>query len=121
LSTARDINELFAAVTEMLEFGEFAYAHALIGQTGEADINERAVNVSRQQRPNQSVELRSGRISWSWHQPGIATDDVIESADYWCLRLPLGDERLDFGWMNFYRAFDRDPLLVDTNYLVGLF
>jgi len=121
LSKAREIHELFAAVTEMLEFGEFAYASALIGRTGEAEINERAVSVSRQHSPNQSVALRGGRISWSWHQLGIAADDVIESTEYWCLRLPLGDELSDLGWMNFYRAFDGDPLLVDTNYLVDLF
>jgi UDP-GlcNAc:undecaprenyl-phosphate GlcNAc-1-phosphate transferase len=121
LSKARDMHDLFKAVTEMLEFGEFAYADALIGRPGDAEINERALTASRQRRSDESVELRAGRISWSWHQPGIAAEDVFESTAFWCLRLPLGDERSDLGWMNFFRAFDRDPLLVDTNYLVGLF
>jgi UDP-GlcNAc:undecaprenyl-phosphate/decaprenyl-phosphate GlcNAc-1-phosphate transferase len=121
LSKASDLHEMFEAVRQMLEFGEFAYAHAILGRSGDAEVNERAFNARKHLHANQALELRAGRISWSWHQPGIAAEDVLDSTAFWCLRLPLGDERIDLGSMEFYRAFGSDPLLVDTNYLVGLF
>jgi hypothetical protein len=35
--------------------------------------------------------------------------------------MPLATSRTDLGWMNLYRAFDSPPLLIDMNYLSGLF
>jgi hypothetical protein len=35
--------------------------------------------------------------------------------------LPLVKDGVDWGWINLYRNFDGDSLLVDTNYLVDLF
>jgi hypothetical protein len=29
--------------------------------------------------------------------------------------------RVEWGWLNFYRGFESEPLLVDTNYLSDLF
>lgn len=121
LSKASDVHDLFEAVRQMLEFGEFVCVDALIGSPGASESNERALNTSKQRHPTQVAELRGGRIFWSWHQPEVEVDRVINSNSFWSLSLRLGDEKNDLGSINFYRAFDDEPLLLDTNYLVGLF
>jgi hypothetical protein len=65
--------------------------------------------------------MKNGRIFWSWHQKGIMAEDVIGSREFWCIRMPLATSSIDLGWMNLYRAFDSPDLLVDMNYLSGLF
>ena len=35
--------------------------------------------------------------------------------------MPLVKDGVEWGWLNFYREFDSEPLLVDTNYLADLF
>jgi UDP-GlcNAc:undecaprenyl-phosphate GlcNAc-1-phosphate transferase len=121
LSKATDMHDLFDAVRQMLEFGEFACVDAVIGPPGMAEINERALSASRKRHSKQTLEMRAGRIFWSWHQPGVDFDEVSNSTRFWCLSLRLGDEQSDLGLINFYRAFDDEPLLLDTNYIVGLF
>ena len=37
------------------------------------------------------------------------------------MRLPLVKDGVEWGWLNFYRELDSEPLLVDTNYLADLF
>ena len=37
------------------------------------------------------------------------------------MRLPLATENGDWGWINLYREFNSEPLLVDMNYLCDLF
>jgi UDP-N-acetylmuramyl pentapeptide phosphotransferase/UDP-N-acetylglucosamine-1-phosphate transferase len=120
LSKASNVQQLFDTVGQMLEFGEFDYASALIGRAGAAETNERALT-SAGHRAAQSSELRAGRIFWEWRRRGVEAPDVDNSTAFWCLRLRLGDENDDLGSINFYRAFVDDPFRVDTNYLVGLF
>lgn len=121
LSRATDLHELFEAIRVMLEFEQFAYANILIGEVGRADANERAVNAVRHQNPTRSIELRNGKVFWSWQRQGIQAHDVIGSKDYWCLRLPIATTNTDWGWINLYIACNSEPLLVNTNYLSGLF
>jgi hypothetical protein len=121
LSKAADLHELFEAVKQMLEFEEFAYASLLLGQAGHADVNERALKTYQQQQEGQSVELRNGRIHWTWQRPGVDGEAVHGSSEYWCVRLPIATGNADWGRMHLYRGFEGDPLLVDMNYLSGLF
>ena len=118
LSKATNLGELFEALTSMLEFGEFAYANVQLGEPGHADITERAVKAS--QRTLQKLEMRNGRILWSWKREGVREEDVIGSPHEWCLRLPLSANGKSIGWINLYRPFYDPPLLVDANYLSGL-
>jgi hypothetical protein len=37
------------------------------------------------------------------------------------VRLPLSTARGEWGWINLYREFDSEPLLVEMNYLSDLF
>ena len=103
----------------MLEFGEFAYSNVLLGEAGRADVSERAVKASGH-RAMQKLEMRNGRIWWSWKRAGIREEDMIGSSSVWCLRLPLSTEGKLLGWINLYRPFNDPPLLLDTNYLSGL-
>ncbi|HAF23225.1 MAG TPA: hypothetical protein DCK93_10010 [Blastocatellia bacterium] len=120
LSKASNLNELFEAIRQMLEFEEFAYANVQLGQPGRAEVNERAFKASEQRRPMQRIELRNGRIVWSWKREGVDEDEVIGSNDFWCFRFPLSKEGVEWGWMNLYRPLNGAPLLLDMNYLAGI-
>jgi len=119
LSKAATLNDLFEAVGQMLEFEEFAYAKLELGQAGRAHISERAFEASEQRRPLHEIEFNSGRVVWSWKRKGVDGNDVIESCDYWCFRLPLSAQNGEWGWMNLYRPLTGPPLLLDMNYLSG--
>lgn len=121
LSKSRDLGEIIEAVSQMLECGEFVYANALLGQSGNAETNARALTQGGNRGPLKHAELRGGRISWSWRRKGIDEDEVAHSERFWSLRLPLATERGEWGWINLYREFESEPLLVDMNYLSDLF
>jgi hypothetical protein len=93
LSKASDLHEMFEATRHLLDFGEFSFANAQVGLPGQ-------------------------RVLWSW--PGDV-DEMDHSRSDWSIRLPLVKDGVDWGWMNFYRGVDCEPLLVDTNYLTELF
>ena len=117
LSKASDLHEMFEATRHLLDFGEFSFANAQVGQAGRADMNERAYEASLQRHPKQVLEFRNGRVFWSWSEK---TEDLPSRSD-WCIRLPLVKDGVEWGWLNFYRNMDSEPLLVDTNYLADLF
>lgn len=121
LTKATELGEVFDAVSYLLESGEFAYACVQIGHPAGDEVNERAIRASEKQRAQRGLELRNGRIFWSWSRTAIDVEDVIDSGSFWCLRLPLATANGQWGWMNLYRAFETDPLLVDMNYLSELF
>ena len=119
ISKADDLGELLHAVSQMLEFGEFVYAKARLGQAGQAEHNERALKLAGSRV--KGAEILSGRILWSWGRAKVDADEVVGSGRYWSVRLPLATENGDWGWINLYREFNREPLLVDMNYLCDLF
>ncbi len=121
LSKANNLDDVLEAVKQMLEFGEFAYANMQLGQAGYAEVNERVIRARHHRHSAQAVELRNGRVNWWWHNGDIEPDEVIGSQNYWSFRLPLSSQVDDLGWINFYRSFDSDRLLVDMNYLSGPF
>jgi UDP-GlcNAc:undecaprenyl-phosphate GlcNAc-1-phosphate transferase len=120
-SKASDVHELFEALRVMVEFGEFACVKAIVGSTGMADANDRAFASGPLRHHAPGSEFRSGRIYWSWYRPGTEAESVVNPARFWCLSIQLGDDQTDLGSINFYRAFADDPLLLNINYLVGLF
>jgi hypothetical protein len=93
VSKASDVEEMFAALRHLLEFGEFSFASAEVGQPGR-------------------------RVEWSW-----ARDAEIDSPSPsdWSIRLPLVKDGVEWGWLSLYRSVDSEPLLVDTSYLSDLF
>ncbi len=121
LSKASDLGEMFDAMRQMLEFEEFEFANAQVGQAGRAEENERAFKASMQRHPKQTLELRNGRVYWSWVVEGGEPEDRLRARSSWCFRLPLVKDGVEWGWLNFYRNFESEGLLVDTNYLSDLF
>ncbi len=119
LKKARNLNELFEAVGQMLEFEEFAYANAQIGQVAHGVANERAFTLAKKKETPERLEFVNGRIAWSWARDGISMNDVIGSSEFWCFRLPLATENGEWGWMNLYRPLTGPPLLLDMNYLAS--
>ena len=93
LSKASDVHEMFEATRHLLDFGGFSFAIAQVGQPGQ-------------------------RVLWSWP---VDVDEIDHSRADWSIRLPLVKDGVEWGWMNFYRSVDCEPLLVDTNYLTELF
>ena len=133
LSKADDLHELFEAVRVMLEFGEFNVAKAQLGQAAHPETIERAFKASEQRHPNQELErgrhassshgvleFRKGRVYWSWVREGFEREEATLRSS-WCFRLPLMNDRVEWGWLNLYRRFESGPLLVDVNYLGDLF
>lgn len=121
LSKASDLHEMFEAMRHMLDVGEFTFANAMVGQAGRAEMNERAFQASLQRHPKQHLELRNGRVSWSWSAEGVDASEVFRSRSDWCFRLPLVKNGVEWGWLNFYHRLDGETLLLDTNYLSDLF
>jgi hypothetical protein len=126
LSKASDLHEMFEAMRHMLDFGEFTFANALVGETGHADMNERAFMASLARHPQQPLELRNGRVAWEWSAVewsanGNETGNGFRSRSEWCFRLPLIKNGVEWGWLNFYHSLNGETLLVDTNYLSDLF
>ena len=119
ISKASDLGELLHAISQMLEFGEFVYAQARLGQAGHSEQNERALKQAG--KGSKGAELHNGRIRWSWRRGEVDPDEVVGSGRYWSVRLPLATERGEWGWINLYREFTAEPLLVDMNYLCDLF
>lgn len=117
LSKASDLHEMFEAVRHLLDFGEFTFANAQVGQAGRAEINERVFRVSLHRHPKQTLEFRNGRVSWSWSRQA---DESDPSRAEWSFRLPLVKDGIEWGWLNFYHSMDGEALLVDTNYLSDL-
>ena len=93
LSKTSDLDEMFGVTRHLLEFGEFSFASAQVGQPGR-------------------------RVEWSWSRE--ARGDSHSDSD-WSIRLPLVKDGVEWGWLNLYRSVDSEPLLVDTNYLSDLF
>ena len=108
---------MFEATRHLLDFGEFSFASAQVGQPGRADMNELAYEASLQRHPKQTLEFRNGRVLWSWS----VNDDEFRSGSEWSFRLPLVKDGIEWGWLNLYRSFETEPLLVDINYLTDLF
>jgi hypothetical protein len=121
LSKASSLSELFEAIVLMLEFEEFAYANVQLGQPGHAEVIERAFKANEQRRPQQKIHFINGRVFWSWKENGFNPEEVMGSTDFWCFRLPLSTPGGEWGWLNLYRAIDGPPLLLDMNFLAGIF
>lgn len=113
LTKATTLSQVFAALQEMFEFEQFAFAKLQLGQPGRPQANQAALEQASGQH---DLELHNGRIVWSWRRNGVVEDEVVGSSDYWCFRLPLSIAGADWGWMNLYRPLTGPPLLLDMNY-----
>lgn len=121
LGKAANLAELFAAVQEMLECGEFVCAVAGIGRNADDAGNRRMLAREEAPHPLKNVEIRGGLIHWSWTREPEAASIVFERNHLWSLRLPLVTDGGDWGYLNLYRELDKGAPLLDISYLCTLF
>lgn len=121
LSKAATLNELFDALREMLEAGEFVYVCVELGRTDDAERVARLLKLEKETNGLRNVEMRGGQICWSWERSDVVAQDVLDSGRFWSLRLPLSTKRAGWGAINLYRELGSQPFLLDVNYLCDLF
>lgn len=121
MSQAHSLEELFRAVRDILELGEFVYANVQLGLSGNADANEMILAREKKRHPHLEAQMRGGFICWEWKRGDVEARDVLNSHLFWTLRLPLSTEKAGWGYINFYREFEGDVLQLDVNYLCHIF
>lgn len=122
LSSARDLNELFGAIVEVLEAGQFVYAAAQLSCNGHANINARALEIAGANGARHDpARLIEGRLHWTWECPSLKATPVVGSGEFWEMRLPLASSECLLGYLNLYRPFNAEPLMFDVNYLTNVF
>ncbi|HEX8291774.1 MAG TPA: MraY family glycosyltransferase [Pyrinomonadaceae bacterium] len=121
LSKAATLGELFAAVREVLELGEFVYATVQLGRGGDFETSERALALEEGDRRVRGAGVRGGLICWQWERGDVEAKEVMGSHFFWTLRLPLSTDTAGWGYINLYRELGSDGLLIDVNYLSNLF
>ena len=121
LSHADSLGELFDAVRLMLELGEFTYATVQLGRGGDAEASERVLAREAGDNRLAGVEVRGGLICWEWERGDACGHEIVESHLFWTLRMPLSTDTSGWGFINLYREFGGDGLLMEVNYLSNLF
>jgi UDP-GlcNAc:undecaprenyl-phosphate/decaprenyl-phosphate GlcNAc-1-phosphate transferase len=138
LANATTLADLFAAVIEILEVGEFSQAVLILGETSNAAGNEAALRAALGSNSAHQAEMRDGMIWWTWQTIGVKTNGNGHNGhlgqngqkvsngngqcgNLWSLRIPLVNGDLAWGHLNLYRAMGPDNILLDINYLCTLF
>ncbi|MFL6331949.1 MAG: glycosyltransferase family 4 protein [Pyrinomonadaceae bacterium] len=121
LSKAGSLGELFTAVRQVLELGEFVYVTVQLGRGGDYETSERVLALEEGDGRLRGAEVRGGLICWEWERGDIEAKEVEGSHFFWTLRLPLSTDTAGWGYINLYREFGGDGLLMDVNYLSNLF
>jgi hypothetical protein len=65
--------------------------------------------------------VRGGLVCWEWVRGDAEGHEILGSHLYWTLRMPLATDKAGWGYINLYREFGADGLLLDVNYLCNLF
>ena len=120
LSAAMKLNELFAAIAEVLESGEFAYAAAELSCDGHTMVNARAIEIAGQDRDSHNLKMIDGHIQWNWQRQPHGQIKLDED-DLWTIRLPVSNEHCSLGHLNLYRPLAAEPLRFDVSYLTSTF
>ena len=121
LSHARTLGDLFAAVREVLELGEFVYATVQLGRGGDFELSREVLARASGDRRLEGAEERGGLICWEWGRAGARGQDILDSHLFWTLRMPLSTQAAGWGFITLYRELGGERLLLDVNYLASLF
>jgi hypothetical protein len=137
LSETGSLTDLFDALAEVLETGEFARAVMIIGRSDKAEGNaellerERSATASRSQtlsptlsqreREPMSARMHEGMIYWHWVCEDLQPADPPDCQQLCAIRLPLASRYGVVGHLNLYRQNGSQNLLLDINYLCTLF
>jgi UDP-GlcNAc:undecaprenyl-phosphate/decaprenyl-phosphate GlcNAc-1-phosphate transferase len=120
LTSAGNLNQLFAAIIEVLESGEFVYADASLTFNGHGKTDSRVLEVAANGCA-MSLKLIDGSLRWNWQGNGLKTINAKDPDQLLVMRLPLANGKGSFGYLNFYRSLNSEPLLFDVNYLTHVF
>ncbi|HYW71128.1 MAG TPA: MraY family glycosyltransferase [Pyrinomonadaceae bacterium] len=119
LSSATQLNELFAAVVEVCEAGQFACAMAELSCHCEGMVNPRVVEFAREQDSVHGLRISDGRVQWKWERQTRSLPK--ESSDLWTIRLPVSHADFACGYLSLSRSLSAEPLMFDVNYLTRVF
>ena len=120
VSAATKLNELFDAVAEVLESGEFIYAAAQLSCNGHAMVNARAIEIAGPAVESHDLKMIDGRIQWNWERPAQAQIKLADD-DLWTIRLPISNEHCSLGYLSLCRPLRSEPLKFDISYLTSAF
>ncbi len=121
VAQAKTLAEVFEAVIEVLEIGEFVHAVIIVGRHGDAAGNEAALSREIGAPVLSGAEMRDGMIWWTWTKKGADAKELSEAHALWSLRMPLGNGNGVGGHLNLYRELGKESILLDVNYLCTLF
>ena len=106
---------------DLLEPGDFVYVTIQLSCERQPELNDRALAQLNTNASQQSATMRDGRIYWTWERADTSAEEIVGSGRFWSMRLPLGTGNGVDGYVNLYRQFDGDALLLDANYLATIF
>jgi UDP-GlcNAc:undecaprenyl-phosphate/decaprenyl-phosphate GlcNAc-1-phosphate transferase len=121
LAKAQSLSELFEAVVEVLEIGEFTRAVIIVGEGCDPVVLEAALSREAQAPALSQAHMRDGLIWWHWTPVQTGSTGDVGDRTVWSLRIPLTAERVSLGHFNLYRSMGADDVLLDLNYLCTLF
>jgi UDP-GlcNAc:undecaprenyl-phosphate/decaprenyl-phosphate GlcNAc-1-phosphate transferase len=120
ISKASTLEELFKAMQEILDLGEFVYikVHLECNRIETKDALPIARSISEEVF---KAEINDNSISWSYGRSNVESSIISESGRCWVLHLPLATKRARWGYINLYREYSDNTLLLDINYVCNLF
>jgi UDP-GlcNAc:undecaprenyl-phosphate GlcNAc-1-phosphate transferase len=120
LSNANQLDEMYDAIVEVAESGEFDCAVAELSCNGHVMINARALEIAQETECHHQLKLIEGRVQWSWRRrPSL--EPAPETQQLWTIRLPIANDSGLQGHLNLSRSLATEPLLFDVNYLTNVF
>jgi UDP-GlcNAc:undecaprenyl-phosphate GlcNAc-1-phosphate transferase len=122
LTDANNLSQLFEAVIEVLEIGEFTRAVMIIGAGCDPVVLEATLRREVQTPTLIQAQMRDGMIWWSWTTNQLSDPrQSFAPETLWSLRIPLAVDSVNLGHFNLYRSMGPDNVLLDINYLCTLF
>jgi UDP-GlcNAc:undecaprenyl-phosphate GlcNAc-1-phosphate transferase len=120
LSSATRLSDLFEAIVEVVEAGEFVTAEAELSCNGHVMVNARAVELAQADMDAAQLRLVEGRIEWKYLSQSVhESNEVVQ--EVWTIRLPISDRDSTLGHLSLSRPVRSAPLLFDVNYLAKVF
>src|SRR5215831_5489888 len=121
LATAATLNELFDAVVEVGQSGQFVCAVAELSCNGRTLINTRAIELAHESDDRFDFKIFEGQVKWEWEGKPERLRSENCPHGLWTMNLPIAVENTSFGHLTLSRPLAAGPLLFDVSYLPNLF
>jgi len=120
LSSASRLDDLFDAIVEVVEAGEFVAAEAELSCNGHVMVNARAFELAGANGCADELRLHEGHVRWKWQRQTVAPPSDF-ATELWTIRLPISSRKSALGYLSLSRPVHSEPLLFDVNYLTKVF